>query len=146
MKHSAIMTLTRKLDKVVLPKLLVISLTLQTVQCMSLCETSSMRVLAKTALPVDDYKPLFTMEDTAYGVLFHKCFHYCQQSQNCIGFEICKGAEGLFRCHACCEWKKRRHHGLLEGPSFCRYFEQVSFQNMFNFLFLKITNIIDMNI
>ena len=135
MKHSAIMTLTRKLGKVVLPKLLVISLTLQTVQCMSLCETSSMRVLAKTALPVDDYKPFFTMEDTVYGVLFHKCFHYCQQSQNCIGFEICKVAEGLFRCHACCEWKKRRYHGLLESPSFCRYFEQVSFQNMFNFLF-----------
>ena len=74
------MTLKRKLGKVVLPKLLVISLTLQTVQCMSLCETSSLRVLAKAALPVDDYKPLFTMENTAYGVLFHKCFHYCQHS------------------------------------------------------------------
>lgn len=47
---------------------------------------------------------LFTGEDTSRGKAIIKCFNYCRGDRRCIGMEVCKIAEDLHRCRACCAW------------------------------------------
>ena len=81
-------------------------------------------IKATVPLPSTDFKPLFTVDDSKD--MFHRCFFLCERNQQCIGVEICKVKEGLFRCQACCEWKKVKKYTTLPGASNCTYYEQVS--------------------
>ena len=89
------------------------------------CQTTNMKVITKGGRPANDFKSIFTMEDKTFGLLFHKCFRRCQMNEQCIGLEICKMSEEVFRCQACCKWKKRRNYGFSAGSSDCTYYEQV---------------------
>nr|XP_022316167.1 uncharacterized protein LOC111119891 [Crassostrea virginica] len=88
------------------------------------CQTTNMKVIAKGGRPANDFKSIFTMEDKTFGLLFHKCFRRCEMNEQCIGLEICKMSEEVFRCQACCKWKKRRDYGFSAGSSDCTYYEQ----------------------
>ena len=79
---------------------------------------------ATVPLPFNDFKPLFTVDDSK--ARFHQCFFLCERNQQCIGVEICKVKENLFRCQACCEWKKEKKYTTQSGASNCTYYEQVS--------------------
>ncbi|XP_078341064.1 uncharacterized protein LOC111106366 isoform X2 [Crassostrea virginica] len=77
---------------------------------------------ATVPLPFNDFKPLFTVDDSK--ARFHQCFFLCERNQQCIGVEICKLKENLFRCQACCEWKKVKIYTTQSGASNCTYYEQ----------------------
>ena len=98
------------------------------------CQTTNMKVIAKGGRPANDFKSIFTMEDKTFGLLFHKCFRRCEMNEQCIGLEICKMSEDVFRCQACCKWKKRRNYGFSAGSSDCTYYEQVSLYIHFCFI------------
>ena len=82
------------------------------------------KIKATVPLPSTDFKPLFTVDDSRGR--FHKCFFLCERNQQCIGVQICKVKEDLFRCQACCEWKKVKNYTTQSGASNCTYYEQVS--------------------
>nr|XP_022302975.1 uncharacterized protein LOC111110670 isoform X2 [Crassostrea virginica] len=79
-------------------------------------------IKATVPLPSTDFKALFTVDDSKD--MFHRCFFLCERNQQCIGVEICKVKEDLFRCQACCEWKKVKKYGTMSGASNCTYYEQ----------------------
>ena len=89
-------------------------------------------IKATVPLPSTDFKPLFTVDDSK--AKFHQCLFLCERNQQCIGVEICKIKEGLFRCQACCEWKKVKKYTTLLGASNCTYYEQVSDVCLISFL------------
>ena len=107
---------------------LTIGLVLITNMCASQqCKThSNIEILHKGKIPTNDYKPLFTIEDSSFGKLFHKCFHFCGYYEQCMGFEICKLSESVWRCNACCEWKKVKTYVTLTDLSTCTFYGRVS--------------------
>ncbi|XP_078341067.1 uncharacterized protein LOC111106368 isoform X2 [Crassostrea virginica] len=86
------------------------------------CVGRKFEIKATVPLPSTDFKPLFTVDDSKD--IFHRCFFLCERNQQCIGVEICKVKEHLFRCQACCEWKKVKIYTTLPGASNCTYYEQ----------------------
>nr|XP_022302974.1 uncharacterized protein LOC111110670 isoform X1 [Crassostrea virginica] len=95
-------------------------------------------IKATVPLPSTDFKALFTVDDSKD--MFHRCFFLCERNQQCIGVEICKVKEDLFRCQACCEWKKVKKYGTMSGASNCTYYEQnIEFET--NLALKKITTL-----
>ena len=109
------------MDSALLPLVFVSHITL----CDSQTYTGrKFEIKATVPLPSTDFKPLFTVDDSKD--MFHRCFFLCERNQQCIGVEICKVKEDLFRCQACCEWKKEKKYTTQSGASNCTYYEQVS--------------------
>ncbi|XP_052678971.1 uncharacterized protein LOC128159806 [Crassostrea angulata] len=95
-----------------------------TKQCRSQqCVSTNFKLAFKNTISSADYRPLLVIQDTNYGITFHKCLHLCSQSEQCIGFFLCKEKENLFVCQTCCEWKKIKGYSLGNSPD-CKYIEK----------------------
>lgn len=88
------------------------------------CVTTDFKKKFSGKLNESDYKPLTSMQENSYGILFHKCLHYCEQDKRCIGFQICKVSESLFQCQTCCHWRKIFRY-TYTNTSDCKYLEKV---------------------
>lgn len=103
-----------------------ISLLLIIIQCRSQqCVSTNFKLVFKNSISSIDYRPLLVLQDTNYGITFHKCLHLCSQSEQCIGFFLCKATENLFLCQTCCEWKRIKGYKLGNSPN-CKYIEKVT--------------------
>lgn len=89
------------------------------------CTTRYIQKYLDGRLADTDYKPLLSLEEDSYGKALGKCVLYCDNDQRCLGFDLCKIRENLFRCRTCCEWKKIK--GFTIGNySNCKRIEKVS--------------------
>ena len=92
------------------------------------CKTNSnIEILHKGKIPTNDYKPLFTIEDSSFGKWnCYKCFHFCGYCKQCMGFEICRLTERVWRWNVCCEWNKVKTYVTLTDLSTCTFDGRVS--------------------
>lgn len=103
-----------------------ISLLLIIIQCRSQqCVSTNFKLVIKNSISSIDYRPLLVLQDTNYGITFHKCLHLCSQSEQCIRFFLCKATENLFLCQTCCEWKRIKGYKIGNSPN-CKYIEKVT--------------------
>lgn len=106
-----------------------------TKQCRSQqCVSTNFKLVFKNTISSADYRPLLVIQDTNYGITFHKCLHLCSQSKQCIGFFLCKEKENLFVCQTCCEWKKIEGYTLGNSPN-CKYIEKVTLNVYYHYTF-----------
>ena len=109
-----------------MPLLKVIGLYVQIIRGFSQqCENKDLTILAKTQIPIPDFKPIFTADHFTFGVSFQNCLHHCDTNDRCIGFEVCQVNENLYRCRGCCEWRKRKKYDIPTGFSMCTFYGKV---------------------
>lgn len=90
------------------------------------CVTTDFKKKFSGKLNEDSFKPLFSIQENSYGILFHKCLYYCEQDKRCMGFQICKVSESLYQCQTCCHWMKIRGQSIT-NTSDCKYLEKVRY-------------------
>lgn len=101
------------------------------------CVTTDFKKKVSGKLNENSFKPLFSIQENSYGILFHKCLYDCEQDKRCIGFQICKVSESLFQCQICCHWRKIVGYTVTKTPD-CKYFEKVrKFSEMLIFILLR---------
>lgn len=93
------------LDMIVIIFVILISIFATTTRVLtSRCEEMRFYLHSYGHLTNNNSEVLFTGEDNSRGKAIIKCFNYCRGDRRCIGMEVCKIAEDLHRCRACCAW------------------------------------------
>lgn len=90
----------------------------------SRCEEMRFYLHSYGHLANNNSEVLFTGEDTSRGKAIIKCFNYCRGDRRCIGMEVCKIAENLHRCRACCAWMITNKEQFTATRN-CTYFQMV---------------------
>lgn len=52
------------------------------------------------------YNVLFSGDGGSFPAALRECTEFCWGDKRCIGMEVCRIREDLYRCRACCEWMK----------------------------------------
>jgi hypothetical protein len=68
---------------------------------------------------------LFAAEGHTLISTARSCSNLCKGDRRCIGLEICKIREDLYRCRACCNWKKLGKEKANINLDNCGFFQQV---------------------
>lgn len=67
---------------------------------------------------------LFTTELNSHGKVIISCSNFCREDRRCIGIEVCRIKEELFRCGACCSWMKTNKQKFISDDN-CKYLIKV---------------------
>lgn len=67
---------------------------------------------------------LFTTELNSHGKVIISCSNFCREDRRCIGIEVCRIKEELFRCRACCSWMKTNKQQFISDDN-CKYLIKV---------------------
>ena len=84
------------------------------------------------------YEVLFSDEGNTFAAAIHQCSKFCHSDIRCVGMELCRERDDMYRCRACCETTTLKDKDLLYNDnSDCRYMEMVrnffSVQDLQNF-------------
>lgn len=70
------------------------------------------------------YKVLFSGVGGNFPAALRECTEFCRGDRRCIGMEVCRIREDLYRCRACCEWMKLGANAELTNDMVaCKYYE-----------------------
>ena len=72
------------------------------------------------------YEVLFSAEGNTFAAAIHKCSEFCRSDIRCVGMELCRERDDMYRCRACCETITLKDQDMLYNDnSDCRYMEMV---------------------
>nr|XP_022301001.1 uncharacterized protein LOC111109209 [Crassostrea virginica] len=70
------------------------------------------------------YEVLFSAEGNTFAAAIHQCSKFCRSDIRCVGMELCRERDDLYRCRACCETITLKDQDLIYNDNNdCRYME-----------------------
>lgn len=67
---------------------------------------------------------LFITEQNLHSRVILNCSNFCRKDRRCIGMEVCRIKEELFRCRACCSWMITNKQQFISADN-CKYLKKV---------------------
>lgn len=124
------------LDMIVIIFVMLISIFATTTRVLtSRCDEMRFYLHSYGHLTNNNSEVLFTGEDNSRGKAIIKCFNYCRGDRRCIGLEVCKIAEDLHRCRACCAWMITNKERFTASWN-CTYMQMVIFKELIQYVFV----------